>query len=197
MENNQYTVTMPSPNKEVVALLNWLLSNASKEETRPMLQSILVEKPEPGVTTLWVTNGYSAVKAEVFGNDYFEWLKPGIYSVLSCTKALLHMVEMEGTYPGIQELFGSYRVDIKEAGMCRFDPALLSPIIKPFEKVLLHPASQQLLMALIGPKSLPFGRYSAVLMAMNYNSHDEIYQYFQPIPEPEQEVQPEKESEEE
>jgi hypothetical protein len=187
MDTNAYAVTIPSPNKEVVALLNWLLANASKDDARPTLTSILVEKPEPGTTRLWATDGYSAVKGEVFGDDYFEWLKPGIYSILACTKALLHMVELEGKFPGVQELFAGYLVDIKKTGMCRFDPTLMAPIAKPFEKVLLHPLPNRMLMALIGPKSLPFGRYSAALMPINQNSHDEIYQYFKAIPEPEPE----------
>lgn len=171
--------TIVNPNKEVVALIKWLLDNTCKEKDRPSLTHIKLE--EKGIC--WATNGFAMVRAQVF-SDLIEF-EPGVYEVISCTNKLLHMIGQDINYPNVLAVYEGGRVDPLDCKLAAFDPKFLGPIIKPFETVYIHTSrSMKMSIALKESSTLPFGKYTAILMAKAYKqAYEEINDFF-PAPDP-------------
>lgn len=172
-------ITIPSPSKDYVTLFSWLLANASKDMCRPALTYIKIGANH----TCWAVNGYTMVRVEIC-TDLIDWIEPCLYEVISCTNKLIHMIPVpDCRYPGVEELYNSYVPKLDEPKLSTFDPALLIPIIKPFETVIMHARKSGIIMlALKEPKALPRGIYSAILMGKSLNTAEENFSAIFPSP---------------
>lgn len=174
-------VTIPSPNKELVALVKWLSDNVSKEQTRPSLTYIKFIG-----RYCWATNGYAIVRAQVLADDLVDFIEPGCYEVLSCTSKILVMIaQPETIFPKVEELYLRCKADLKDSKLTCLDPKLLIPIIKPFGVAYMHTnKGMQISIVLKDYTKLPWGNYTAILMSKNSNvASTEFNEYF-PAPEP-------------
>lgn len=162
-QNMQDTILIPTPPKVWKNLFSWLEANVSDERDRISLACFWLDDNN----TYWATNGYALVRAEIEDTS-FSLVPPGYWFINQCTAKLIHFIKADiYNYPNVH-LIWDQSFDVDQTSAIAFNPTILTKITKPFDRVTMHAKGYAPMHLLLGdPKSMPDGKYEAILMPMN------------------------------